>query len=601
MFGRSDTLARRTYVLTPALRRDDRSAVPIQDHSASAILRNTRNLMARQRRLNPTTNPPDPDLDHLLPPDFCLEYRVMPWGRVGDATLIGAIPGRDRAHLRDVLERAIGPVLFADVAEDDLLRLLTDRHADYFAELAEYRVPDEYSCRDINKLTLSRGLAASLFFGISLALIYIFPNVFFAGITVVAVINLVATLVFKVVMLIAGYKGPPDRPIELPLAEKPVVSLIVPLFREAAIANELVIRLSRLTYPKSLLDVVLVLEEDDRQTRQMIDAVSLPGWMRVVRVPDGELKTKPRALNYALGHTRGEIIGVLDAEDAPATDQIERVVEAFHQAPSNVACVQGILDFYNTRSNWLSRCFTIEYAVWFRVVLAGAARLGIPIPLGGTTVYLRRSALNHVGGWDAHNVTEDADLGIRLYRFRYRTILIPTVTREEANNRIIPWIRQRSRWLKGYIITYLVHMRRPHRLLRDLGIRRWIGFQMFVLATILQFTLAPALWSFWLVCFGFSTPFFDLLSPDLAKGLLALFLLAELVSLLTGFVAVARTQHQDLMQWVPMMFFYFPMGVFAVYKAWSELVFKPFYWDKTTHGRSDPDVPGGDIHETIKT
>lgn len=563
-------------------------------------MHSARQLVARQRRLDPDTYPPDPDLDMLLAPEMCLEYRILPWGRIGDAILVATVPGRDRTRLRDILEQSLGPVLFAEVAEEDLVRIVTERHGDYLADRAERLVPDDYSCRDINKLTLSRGILASLFFGISLALIYVFPNAFFAGITAVAVVNLIATVMFKVVVLVAGYRKPPDRPVDLPLSEKPVVSLIVPLFREAAIANELVMRLSRLSYPKALLDVVLVLEEKDKETRQMVDAVSLPGWMRVVRVPDGELKTKPRALNYALGHTRGDIIGVLDAEDAPATDQIERVVEAFHHAPSNVACVQGILDFYNTKSNALARCFTIEYAIWFRVVLAGAARLGLPIPLGGTTVYLKRAALKHVGGWDAHNVTEDADLGIRLYRFGYRTILIPTVTREEANNRIVPWIRQRSRWLKGYIVTYLVHMRRPFRLLKQIGARKFLGFQIFFLTTIVQFTLAPALWSFWLVCFGISTPLFDVIPSDWAKGLLALFLCAELVSLLTGFIAVGRTQHKGLMQWVPMMFFYFPLGVFAVYKAWSELVFKPFYWDKTEHGRSEPDVPGGDIHATIR-
>ena len=563
-------------------------------------MQSARQLVSRQRRLNPDTYPPDPDLDLLLAPEMCLEYRILPWGRIGDAILVATVPGRDRTRLRDILEQSLGPVLFAEVAEEDLVRIVTERHGDYLADRAERLVPDDYSCRDINKLTLSRGIVASLFFGVSLALIYVFPNAFFAGITAVAVVNLIATVMFKVVVLVAGYRKPPDRPVDLPLSEKPVVSLIVPLFREAAIANELVMRLSRLSYPKALLDVVLVLEEKDRETRQMIDEVSLPGWMRVVRVPDGQLKTKPRALNYALGHTRGDIIGVLDAEDAPATDQIERVVEAFHHAPSNVACVQGILDFYNTKSNALARCFTIEYAIWFRVVLAGAARLGLPIPLGGTTVYLKRAALKHVGGWDAHNVTEDADLGIRLYRFGYRTILVPTVTREEANNRVIAWIRQRSRWLKGYIITYLVHMRRPFRLLKELGARRFLGFQMFFLTTIVQFTLAPALWSFWLVCFGISTPLFDVIPSDWTKGLLALFLLAELVSLLTGFIAVGRTQHERLMQWEPMMFFYFPLGVFAVYKAWSELVFKPFYWDKTEHGRSEPDVPGGDIHATIR-
>ena len=600
MFGRSETHGAAPFVLEPGLRRDRPLFAPRPDAEAERLLHNARLLAGRQRRLDRKTHPPDPECADLLAPELCLEYRVLPWGRVGDATLVATVPDRDRTQLRDILEQALGPVLFAEISEEDLLQIVTERHGDYLAKRAERLVPDDYSCRDINKLTLSRGLMASVFFGVSLALIYIFPNAFFAGITAAAAANLLATLFFKIVVMIAGYRKPPDRPVDVPLAQKPVVSLIVPLFREAAIANDLVLRLSRLSYPKALLDVVLVLEESDTKTRDTLADVSLPGWMRVLEVPNGQITTKPRALNYALAHTRGDIIGVLDAEDAPATDQIERVVEAFHHAPPNVACVQGILDFYNTRSNWLSRCFTIEYAVWFRIVLAGAARLGLPIPLGGTTVYLKRAALKHVGGWDAHNVTEDADLGIRLYRFGYRTILVPTVTREEANNRIIPWIRQRSRWLKGYIITYLVHMRRPFRLVKELGARRFLGFQMFFLATIVQFTLAPALWSFWLVCFGLGTPLLDVISPDWAKGLLALFLLAELVSLLTGYIAVGRTQHQGLMQWVPLMFFYFPLGVFAVYKAWSELVFKPFYWDKTEHGRSEPDVPGGDIHATLR-
>ncbi|WP_299784941.1 glycosyltransferase family 2 protein [uncultured Marivita sp.] len=582
------------FVLAPSARTQPIASERLSD----SVLREARNLAISRRRLKPETNPPDERLAHLLPPKFCLEHRVYPWGMVGEATLIGVTPNRDRTQLRDMLEHQIGPVLFAEASEDDLITVIMAQHSDYLAERAETLVADDYSCRDINKLTWRRGILASLFFGVSLALIFFFPNVFFAGITLVAVANLLACVTFKIAVFFAGYKKPPDKPVHVPLAEKPVVSLIVPLFNEASIANSLVQRLSRLTYPKSLLDVVLVLEEKDNLTRNMIGDLSLPAWMRVVVVPDAELKTKPRALNYALGHTRGDIVGILDAEDAPATDQIERVVEAFHLAPDDVACVQGILDFYNTRSNWISRCFTIEYATWFRIVLAGAARLGLPIPLGGTTVYLKRSALQQVGGWDAHNVTEDADLGIRLSRFGYRTILIPTVTREEANHRFISWIKQRSRWLKGYIVTYLVHMKRPFRLLRDLGLRKFLGFQFFFLTTILQFTLAPALWSFWLVLFGFSTPFMEMFPAAWTGGLLALFLLTELISLLIGFVAVGRTQHEQLMQWVPMMFLYFPMGVFAVYKAWSELIFKPFYWDKTQHGIAAPDVPGGDIHTT---
>ncbi|CAN0585215.1 unnamed protein product, partial [Ectocarpus sp. 12 AP-2014] len=222
---------------------------------------------------------------------------------------------------------------------------------------------------------------------------------------------------------------------------------------EQDIARTLVARLSRLTYPKALLDVVLVLEAEDRLTRETLARTDLPPWMRTITVPPGDVTTKPRALNYAFRFTRGEIIGIYDAEDAPAPDQIDRVVAQFHDSPGNVGCLQGILDYYNPRANWLSRCFTIEYASWFRILLPGLSRLGLVVPLGGTTVFFRREVLEKVGGWDAHNVTEDADLGVRLARHGFRTDLMPSVTREEANNRFWPWIKQRSRWLKGYGIT----------------------------------------------------------------------------------------------------------------------------------------------------
>ena len=194
-------------------------------------------------------------------------------------------------------------------------------------------------------------------------------------------------------------------------------------------------------------------------TRDALERQALPGWVRVIPVPDAQLRTKPRALNYAMLFARGTVVGVYDAEDAPDPDQIHRVVACFHRGPPTLACVQGVLDFYNPRTNWLARCFTIEYASWFRVILPGMQRLGLAVPLGGTTLFFRRDILDRLGGWDAHNVTEDADLGIRLARHGYYTQLLDTVTQEEANCHVLPWIKQRSRWLKGYAVTWLVHMR----------------------------------------------------------------------------------------------------------------------------------------------
>ena len=179
---------------------------------------------------------------------------------------------------------------------------------------------------------------------------------------------------------------------------------------------------------------------------------------------------------------------------------------AFADGPANLACVQGVLDFYNPGVNWLSRCFTIEYATWFRIILPGMQRLGLAVPLGGTTLFFPPRRSGKLGGWDAYNVTEDADLGIRLARHGYVTHLLPTVTYEEANCHILPWIKQRSRWLKGYAITWMVHMRQPASAVAAAWAWRFFGVQVLFLGTLVQFLLAPLLWSFWLMLLGFGPP-----------------------------------------------------------------------------------------------
>jgi glycosyltransferase XagB len=309
--------------------------------------------------------------------------------------------------------------------------------------------------------------------------------------------------------------------------------------------------------------------------------------VRVVTVPDGQVKTKPRALNHALDYARGAIVGVYDAEDAPAPDQLRKVVAQFQRSGSDVACLQGVLDYYNPRTNWLSRCFTIEYAGWFRLILPGIARLGLVVPLGGTTLFFRREVLENLGGWDAHNVTEDADLGLRLARHGYRTELIDTVTLEEANCRPLPWIKQRSRWIKGYMMTWAVHMRDPVLLWHQLGPRRFFGFQVLFLGTIAQFLLAPLLWSFVVVPFGVAHPLFNLLPAAVLWAMAGVFILSELTNVLIGVAGLQRTGHGLSLWWVPTMKVYFPIASLAAYKGLFELATRPFYWDKTTHGIFD--------------
>ncbi|SFE21561.1 glycosyltransferase [Roseivivax sediminis] len=534
------------------------------------------------------TTPPDPELDGLLPPDLCLAWRVLPWRAAGDTLIVAATDPATIEALRPILADSWPQIMPALALEAEIETEIARRHGLRFAEAAAQDVPDDVSCRDLN-LAQPGARRAALAAGIlCLTGLALAPGMFFLCVAAVAMLSMLACQGLKLAAALAAPRAPapPTTPAQAP---RPVVTLLVPLFRESEIAGTLVERLKRLSYPKSALDVVLILEEADDATRRALSRADLPPWIRVIQVPQGPVTTKPRALNYARRFARGEIIGVLDAEDAPAANQVDRVVARFAAAGEDVACLQGVLDFYNPHANWLSRMFAIEYATWFRLVLPGLARLGLVIPLGGTTVYLRRSALQAVSGWDAHNVTEDADLGVRLARHGYRTELIATVTLEEANNRLWPWVRQRSRWIKGYMMTWAAHTRRPGALLRDLGAWRMAGMQILFLGTILQALLAPVLWTFWAVIFGLPHPAFDHLNDAQARGLVTLFLTSEAVTLAVGLAALARSRHTGLKRWVPTTLFYFPLSVAAAYKALWEVLRAPFYWDKTMHGASLPD------------
>ena len=310
--------------------------------------------------------------------------------------------------------------------------------------------------------------------------------------------------------------------------------------------------------------------------------------MRIIRAPPGQPRTKPHAMNYALDFAVGDIIGIYEAEDAPAPDQLIKVVQTFRRSGPETACVQGVLDFYNARQSWLTRCFAIDYATWFRLVLPGMVRLGFVIPLGGTTLFLRRDALESLGRWDAHNVTEDADLGIRLARRGYRVAFVNSVTEEEATASVPAWIRQRSRWIKGYAMTWAVHMRDPLRLWGELGPWRFFGIQILFLGTLSQFILAPLLWSFWLVLFGYPHPVTAIFSRQVIVAMAVLFLISEVATVGVAALSVATPKHRWLIKWVPVLHLYYPLAAIASWKGYAEMISKPFFWDKTAHGKAIP-------------
>lgn len=531
---------------------------------------------------------PDPRLIDAVGVQDCLRHGLVPWQKAGDVTIVATSRPEEFHRLRPMLEARLGPVAAGIAAPRAILAAVHARRGDLLARAAETRVSDAESCRSWRRLHQAPG--AVLVIAALLASLALAPLVTGLAALGFALVTLAALVVLKIAATIAALRAPAPGPNPASDAIQPIVSIIVALYREADIAPRLVRRLARLDYPVDLLDVILVVEAEDSVTLDALAHAELPPWMRVVIVPEGQVKTKPRALNHALDHARGAIIGVYDAEDAPEPDQLLKVVERFQRSGPEVACLQGMLDYYNPRTNWLSRCFTIEYAGWFRLVLPGLARLGLVVPLGGTTLFFRRDVLDRLGAWDAHNVTEDADLGIRLARHGYRTELIDTVTFEEANCRALPWVKQRSRWIKGYIMTWAVHMRSPRLLWRQLGPKGFFGFQVLFLGTIAQFLLAPLLWSFMLLPFGIDHPLYAAL-PLWGIWTLALtFFLSEAANVVIGALGLGRTKHGLSLLWVLTLKVYYPLASLAAYKGLAELATRPFFWDKTTHGLFDPAV-----------
>lgn len=367
----------------------------------------------------------------------------------------------------------------------------------------------------------------------------------------------------------------------------PLYTVLVPLFREAAVVPELIASLRALDYPADRLEIMLVVEAVDGETRQALRRAALPPHMQVVVVPDGSPRTKPRAIQYALRLARGDYVVVYDAEDAPEPDQLRRALAALQAgAPRRIGCLQAQLNIYNSNASWFTRQFTVEYTALFDAILPALERLQLPVPLGGTSNHFPRRVLDAVGGWDPYNVTEDADLGIRLARHGWHVGVLRSTTFEEAPPSFRVWKGQRTRWLKGWMQTYLVHMRRPGRLWKELGARRFIGLQVLMAGMMLSCLVHP--WFYVLIAadvwHGRLLAVPDGVFGQWLLGIGIVNLIAGYVSAIAlGAVAAMRRGQRRLAVHALMMPLYWLAISFAAYRAIWQLVWAPFHWEKTEH------------------
>jgi len=367
----------------------------------------------------------------------------------------------------------------------------------------------------------------------------------------------------------------------------PVYTILLPVYKEDKLIKKLIWNLQSIDYPREKLDVKLLIEEDDEKTLNAVRGLDFPSVFEVIIVPYHMPKTKPKACNYGLHFARGKYLTIYDAEDIPDTDQLKKVVTLFNKLPEQYICVQSALNYFNRNENFLTRMFTLEYSYWFDYMLPGLDTLDIPIPLGGTSNHFRMDALLELGAWDPFNVTEDADLGVRAYAKGYKVAIVNSTTYEEANNEPINWIRQRSRWIKGYMQTYLVHMRNPVRLIRKIGLRGFLGFNFFVGATPLTFLVYPILLVIFLAYVIFDISSIKLLFPDWVLFVCIFNLMVgNILMIYVNMMAVFKRRFYELILFAIANPIYWLLHSAAAYMGLYQLVVKPFYWEKTNHGLS---------------
>jgi cellulose synthase/poly-beta-1,6-N-acetylglucosamine synthase-like glycosyltransferase len=383
-----------------------------------------------------------------------------------------------------------------------------------------------------------------------------------------------------------------DEARAIPDGDLPSYTVLIPAYREPEVINHLVANIGRLEYPQEKLEVLVLVEADDDETINAISAEPVGGNFELVFVPPAEPRTKPKALNFGLTLARGDLVAVFDVEDEPDSLQLRRAAVAMGRMGPEVGCVQAKLSYNNPDQNLITKWFTIEYAMWFIFFLPGLASLNAPIPLGGTSNHFRRSVLRKLGGWDPFNVTEDADLGIRMYREGYRVRVLESTTLEEANSDFVNWVKQRSRWYKGYLQTLLVHLRDPRELVHEMGWKGLAHFAIFVGGTPVLAVLNPVFWVLTLLWFvGHPMLIQEIFpAPVYYVGLFCWVFGTFLLGYLT--LLSCRITRRGEFLWAALVVpLYWVMMSMAAAKAIWQLVGSPTLWEKTTHGLHKDSLP----------
>lgn len=521
-----------------------------------------------------------------------IKLSAIPWKRDGNLIIIAT--SRITDSLQKWAEELYGKnYIFAITTPFDInysVNTLFARENDIEAREKLWQLQPEYSAKQsVNKND------AYIFLSIILIIAYIayiFPVQVLAAAFVITGIFYATTLILKTILLIIGYfsaKTSIRNSLCIDIADNklPIYTLLIPLYNEWKTLPKLVAAIQALDYPQDKLDVKLIVEEDDEVTINAIKSLQAPYIFEMIKVPYSLPRTKPKACNYALRFAHGEYVTIYDAEDEPEPEQLKKVLYKFAHADKNLACVQARLNYFNLHENTLTRMFAIEYSTLFDFMLFGMETLGIPILLGGTSNHFRTKTLQELYAWDPYNVTEDADLGIRIAQKGWHCSMVWSLTKEEAPISLWAWIKQRTRWIKGHMQTYIVHMRRPLLLYKNLGFIGFMGTQLCLGAPALIFLLSPIMWLIWLL-FMLGIIKLDTMMPEwfyvtLDFSLIALFA-GIFLQAIFAVAVILRNKWQVMLPYSLLFPFYWILHSIASFRAVWQLIKCPHYWEKTAHG-----------------
>lgn len=552
---------------------------------ADALLK----VMARAWKLAPIdldSTRVDFDLVRHWPGELYLEQNWVPVHDQSNGSVLVAtarVPDAERASaIANVLE---SPVEFVAATSWDIRRTVLRgfrAEIDGDASTDRWRTNPSLSARVVlSKAQVTGGILGGLAL---LALAIAWPAALGAAVVTIAGAAYAGTTTFMLVLAVRGgtrRSAPPVAAQRQPDEVLPFYTVLVPVFRQAHAVPGMIASLSRLDYPVDRLEVLVLVEEEDRLTRDAIVRAEAPERFRIVSVPGGAPETRPRACNVGLFAARGEFLVVYGAEHEPAPDQLRRAIDTFAGGAADLVCVQASVDYSNAQRNTVTRLIALEQSAWAERVLPGIERSRLAVPAGGTSNHFRTTALIELGGWDPYNVSESVDLGIRASAVGYRVSPMDSITVERAAASVPALIRQRSRWLKGDLQTAFVHARQPVALIRRVGIARFLGTALLVVASPAVFLAVIPFYLLIAIALAVPGDVVATVVPAWALQAGIVLFVAGTIEMIVTAIGPVKRKVRGAATLCLLLPVYWILHSVAAYKALGQLFTRPHYWEKT--------------------